>query len=810
MWWLLVLCFAALASGARAQDGDAGVPDASEAPDEPPRPRVTPPRLIESPEVTLPEGAEPLPPDASVGLLITIAADGTVQEARVVEALREDVDALVLDAAQRMRFEPATRDGAPIPARVTFRYRITPPAPPEPTEAEQEPGEQEPEETPEPPEIEPTEVEVDPDITPLGVTAEIDRPEPGAAARITLQAEELTTVPGTFGEPLRVVATLPGVSRSPFGLGFFLVRGANFQNTGFMVDGFPVPLLYHLGAGPAVISSRLVERLHFYPGGYPAMYGRFSAGVVALETAPPPTDSIRGELEVDLFRASALAVIPFDNGRGSVAASFRRSYYELLLPLVAPGVNLSYTDYQIRGDYRVDNRMSLSLFFFGSDDSFDQSGALGGGVASEGVQTGLGYDFQRLIARINLRLPGNAKVSIAGMVGRDGNTIRSSQPGTDDLTIAIQNSIAAFRLDGEIPWTPELQTNFGFDINASLFDVNATAFVPPGLGEYPRPRFTPQAAQVNPSAVRALGAFYLDQVIRLGTLQISAAGRFDYMRYGDVSDVFPDPRLVLRWQVVPELLLKGATGLFSQPPVAFQIVRTGGNPALRPERAWQSSVGAELMLPERVEVQTTFHYTQFFDLVEQVSRVGAGDSGLQRSFFANEGEGRAYGLELLVRRRIEQGLYGWLSYTLSRSERLNGQVWEPFAFDQTHILNLAASYAVDGWRFGVAFQLASGRPIDTLVPVATAVPATYDADGDRYVATFADRGERLPVFHRLDIRIDRDFTIGPIKGSVYLDIQNIYNSPNTEGTLYSFQYAQNQSLPGLPILPTIGVRGRID
>src|SRR5690606_15652675 len=158
---------------------------------------------------------------------------------------------------------------------------------------------------------------------------------------------------------------------------------------------------------------------------------------------------------------------------------------------------------------------------------------------------------------------------------------------------------------------------------------------------------------------------------------------------------------------------------------------------------------------------------------------------------ANEGEGRAYGLELLVRRRIEQGLYGWLSYTLSRSERLNGQVWEPFAFDQTHILNLAASYAVDGWRFGVAFQLASGRPTDTLAPIAGAIPATYDADGARYVATFADRGDRLPVFHRLDIRVDRDFTIGPIKGSVYLDIQNIYNSPNTEGTLYSFQYLEN-------------------
>lgn len=799
---LAVFAASALSPSAHAQD-DAGAPEATEA--EAP-PRVTPPRLIESPEVTLPEGAEPLPPDAAVGLLITIATDGTVQEARVLEPLRDDVDALVLEATERMRFEPATRDGEPIPARVTFRFRIT--APPEEAPAAEEPVDAEPEGEEAPEEavaaLEPEDLELDSDLTPLGVTAEIERPEPGAASRITLQAEELTTVPGTFGDPLRVVATLPGVSRTPFGLGFFLVRGASFQNTGFLVDGFPVPLLYHLGAGPAVISSRLVERLSFYPGGYPAMYGRFSAGVVALETAPPPVDSIRGELEIDLFRASVLGVVPFDEGRGTIAAAFRRSYYELLLPLVMDGLNLNYTDYQVRGDYRVDQHMSLSLFFFGSDDNLDQSGAFGGGVASEGTQAGLGYDFQRLIAKINLRLPGNVRLSLAGMLGRDGNSITSSQPGADDLTIALQNSYAAFRLDGEIPWIPELQTNFGVDINSTVFDVSATAFVPPGLGEYPRPLFTPQAATVDRTNVSAAAAFYIDQVIRLDTVQISAAGRFDYMRYGDVSDVFPDPRLVVRWQVVPELLLKAATGLFSQPPVAFQLTRSGGNPALLPERAWQTSAGAELMLPERIEVQTTFYYSQFYDLVETVGGVRTGDGAPQRNFFENEGEGRAYGLELLVRRRIEEGLYGWLSYTLSRSERLDDDgVWEPFAFDQTHILNAAASYAIDGWRFGVSFQLASGRPTTTLVGTR------YDADTDSFVASFRDIGERLPVFHRLDIRVDRDFTIGPITGSVYLDIINVYNSPNTEGTLYSFDYAERQSLPGLPILPTLGVRGVI-
>src|SRR5262249_36444611 len=163
---------------------------------------------------------------------------------------------LVLEAAQQMRFEPATRDGTPIPARVRFRYRITPPAPTptEQTPTEQTPTEQTPtEQTPNVPSqgtVEAGSMQTE-GAHELGVTAVAERREAGAPERVTLRAEELTTVPGTFGEPLRVVATLPGVARSPFGLGFFLVRGANFQNTGFMVDGFPVPILYHLGFGPA-------------------------------------------------------------------------------------------------------------------------------------------------------------------------------------------------------------------------------------------------------------------------------------------------------------------------------------------------------------------------------------------------------------------------------------------------------------------------------------------------------------------------------------------------------------------------------
>ena len=831
--WLLlatvIACVAIPRGAASAQADDGAAPDADspeadaeepgtrgsdadeeDAQDAPAAPSLTPPRLLDAPPVSLPEDAEPLPDNSSVELTVLIAVDGSVSEVSIATPLRDDVDALVLEAAQGMTFEPARRDGVAIPARVRFRYRITPPPEPEPP-AEEDVGEEDGSEEDDS-EDAPAEEPAEPDLTAfetddadeLGVTAEVIRPEPGAATRITLEAEELTTVPGTFGEPLRVVATLPGVVRSPFGLGFFLVRGANFQNTGFFVDGFQVPLLYHLAAGPAVISSRFVSRLNFYPGGYPAAYGRLSAGIVSLETSAPRSDSIRGEVAVDLFRAEALLTVPFDEGRGTVAGAFRRSYYELILPLVLDGLHVEYTDYQLRGDYRVDDHLSLSLFFFGSDDAIDQTGTFGGGTASEGTRNAFSQDFQRLIARIDMRLPERVHLRVSGMMGRDGTTFTNASPGTDGLRFALENIYLALRVDTQIPWNDELQTNFGLDINTIVFNVNASAFVPTGLGEYPRPAFTPQAADVNQVSIRATSALYLEQIFRAGPVELSVAGRFDYMRYGDVSEVFPDPRGVARWQVVPELLLKLATGLFTQPPNAFQTGRIAGTRDLPPQRSWQSSFGAELTLPEHVEVQSTVYYSQMFDITRQTNRVVTTDDGPQRQFFVADQQGRAYGLEVLIRRRIEQGFYGWLSYTLSRSERLRGDgTWQAFQFDQTHTLNLAASYAFDGWRFGVAFQLSTGRPTNTLVST------TYDADQDAIDPRFLPRGERLAPFHRLDVRIDRDFDLGPVRGSIYLDIQNIYNAPNNEGILFSYDYSQTAPVPGLPILPTIGIRASL-
>jgi hypothetical protein len=802
---------------------------AQEAPAQTPQPVLSPPRLLEAPDITLPEGAEPLAADANVDLLLLIGPAGSVLDASLASPVRDDVDALVLSAVPNMRFAPARRGDEPISARVRFRFVVRASLPVSlPVSDTVTDGIT----------VSDTVSNVSSsagstaslpvsdtvtdgitvsDTAVAGVIPEDDGPrveeifgararviarEPGAASRVTLTGAELTTVPGTFGEPLRVVATLPGVARSPFGLGFFVVRGAAFENTGFYVDGFPVPLLYHLGAGPAVISSRLVEQLDFYPGGYPSTYGRFNAGIISLRTAPPPTDRPRFEAEIDIFRASVMGVLPFDGGKGSIAAAFRRSYYELVLPLVVDGFDLSFTDYQLRVDYRVSPNVRTSMFFFGSQDRLDVSQAVGGADTSGTANTSLMYRFHRFIGKVELKLGSNLRATFATSVGYDETRTGQRSPGQNDFFLNAGATLVGER--AELVWTTRARhrTTLGVDALTWLIDVSAQVPQPPGFGEYPRPGFSPSVVPLNASVPIYGIAPYFEERLVFGPVEVVGAVRLDYYRYAEVTTMRTDPRAVVRYKATDALTLKVASGLFSQQPQPFQMIPGLGDGELRPSRSWQTSAGLELELPYNLYVESQGFYTQMWDLVRSGNGLVQSEGGeARRQFFFDDGEGRAYGFELLVRRKVAEGFYGWLSYTLSRSERFAaGGESIPFAFDQTHVLNLAASYKWWRFRFGARFQLATGRPTQEVTG------AVYDADDDRYRAIRTGLTGRLPAFHQLDLRVDYEFPLGPFEASVYVEGINVYNAPNSEGYRYQYDFARQARLPGLPALGTLGVR----
>ena len=66
-----------------------------------------------------------------------------------------------------------------------------------------------------------------------------------------------------------------------------------------------------------------------------------------------------------------------------------------------------------------------------------------------------------------------------------------------------------------------------------------------------------------------------------------------------------------------------------------------------------------------------------------------------------------------IRREITSKLYGWLAYTLSKSQILQnpGDPWRAFAFDQPHILTVVLGYRpTPGWELATRFRLVSGNP----------------------------------------------------------------------------------------------------
>ncbi|MEC8024326.1 MAG: TonB family protein, partial [Myxococcota bacterium] len=329
-------------------------------------------------------------------------------------------------------------------------------------------------------------------LSPVGTRQYIsvvrDTAPPKAATQITLQEEELRKTPGTFGDPTRVVASLPGVARSPFGLGYFAVRGASFENTGFFIDGHPALFLYHLLGGPGILHPELVGSLDFYPGGYPVSFGRFATGAIVVNTQNPPSDRWHGQLEVDVLKSSALFSVPFDEGRGMVVMSLRRSYFELLLPLVQPNLELSYTDYQFRLTYDVTRRIRTKLVVFGSEDRVNNSLTTTNGGASNN-EFALG--FHRINASVDVDL--HQDITLKNSIAWEYDHTDNERTSEDEETIRGDVGGYLLSIRNIMDWRAAntIGIEVGFDTLIQRIDVDLQIPTGQPLGDPNPPTFDP-------------------------------------------------------------------------------------------------------------------------------------------------------------------------------------------------------------------------------------------------------------------------------------------------------------------------------
>ncbi|MEO6420009.1 MAG: hypothetical protein ABIP39_11405, partial [Polyangiaceae bacterium] len=243
----------------------------------------------------------------------------------------------------------------------------------------------------------------------------------------------------------------------------------------------------------------------------------------------------------------------------------------------------------------------------------------------------------------------------------------------------------------------------------------------------------------------------------------------------------------------PKTTLKGGVGVYYQPPQPLETDPVFGQSGLLSNRSVAYDVGFEQDFTRQINLSTDVFYKDLDRLVTQ----GA----------YNSGSGFAYGAEWLLKYNPggpNNRFFGWVAYTLSRSERrqLAGDPLTLFRYDQTHILTVIGSYKLGrGWQVGARFRLVSGN-----LYTPTAYGAFDATAGSALSVGTPQYSARLPLFEQLDLRVDKTWTFAAWKLTSYLDVQNVYNRANVEGVSYNYNSTKSTSVTGLPFLPSLGLR----
>ncbi len=635
-------------------------------------------------------------------------------------------------------------------------------------------------------------------------------------AQVTLSQEEIRLIPGTAGDAFRVVQNLPGVARAPFGIGLVVVRGGKPWDTKTYVDESPVPQLFHFGGLFSTYNANLLENITFQAGTFNADYGRAIAGLITAEGRTPSKKGFHGYVDVNVVDASALIEGPL-NQDWSFALSARRSYIDAVLPAVLgliPGAEdaVSFTlaprywDYQARVEYRpAHHKLRFFVSVFGSSDalagvlpnpSIDPEGRGGFGTSILYNRLLVGVDA-KLSERVSLRSRTSVGFDEAGFSLGDDIFAKGTQ-----VPIRSRNT---FTID-----VPELKAELITGVDLGVMPYRVEIQSPPlfKLNQVPDPFASKQLVSSREDYVQAEPGVFAQVLWKpVDGLRVVAGVRGDYN--SQMNKAWVDPRLSALWQLHEKVTLKGGVGIYHQTPDyrLGQLSRAFGNPDLLPEGSRQAMLGTEVRFTDAISLDLQFYYKDLF----QQARATLGDTsgGLDLDAvdlrYTSIGRGRAYGAELLLRHALTKNFFGWIAYSLSRTERdfRGGTVYGLSSLDQPHNLVVVASYKLPlDFIVGVKLRYTSG-PLNRPV-----VGAIYDANAN-YFFPLQDTqwSRRLPDFFQLDVRVDKRFVFRDWMFAVYLDVQNATYARNVEAVLNSYDYSQQAFLTGLPILPVLGLRG---
>jgi TonB dependent receptor/CarboxypepD_reg-like domain/TonB-dependent Receptor Plug Domain len=638
-----------------------------------------------------------------------------------------------------------------------------------------------------------------------------------------IKASELKKIPALLGEVdvIRAVQLMPGVQTAGEGTGGFYVRGGGVDQNLILLDEATVYNASHLLGFFSVFNADAIKDVQLIKGGIGAEYGGRLSSVLDIRMKDGNAKRLAGEggigsissrltLEGNLGKRG-----PVDSAGnrapapGSWMVAGRRTYADVFFKLAKDknvrDNTLYFYDLNMKANYKLTDRDQLFVSgYFGRDVSgnsgfgFDWGNATGTVRWNHLISDRLFSNTTAIFSDFNYSLGSREKASEFTWKShiRDyslkqdftyylnpSNTLRFGAIGTlhrflpGNITPGPESYLNEIKLKGsnasegavyianEQKFTPRLTVNYGLRLSGFANTGAAKVY-----------KYASDAANTPSDTV----VYKSGEIIKT---------------YGGI-----EPRLAATYALNETASLKASYNrtrqylhLLSNTTASLPFdVWTPATASIPPQTANQVSIGYFRNFKDNTYEASVETYYKTMDgqidykdnaqvlLNDRVERV------------ILTGTGRSYGAEFLIRKQ-RGPLTGWVSYTLSKTERkvggINGGAWYPVRYDRRHNLAVVASYQVSTrLNLGANWTYVTGGAVT--MPVGR-----FEFEGVAFPYYSSRNGYRLPAYHRLDLAATLEDRVKPgrkFQGSWTLSLYNAYNRHNT----FSIFFREKENAPG--------------
>jgi len=636
-----------------------------------------------------------------------------------------------------------------------------------------------------------------------------------------MTTEEIKRNPGGNFDISKVIQSLPGVGGGVGGGGFrndIIIRGGAPSENVYYLDGIEIPVINHFGTqgsggGPqGILNANFIEEVKVNTSAFDARYDNTLSSVLQFKQKSGNNYKTQGNV---ILSATELAVTldgPLSK-KTTYLASIRRSYLQLLFQAIDLPIRPNYWDYQFKSTTRINDKTTLSFLGIGAIDEFKFAAPKE--VSAEKLYV---INSNPLINQWNYTVGGSLrKLTSNGYwnLALSRNTLNNNAEKFEDndnpseatrtLLTDSRETENKLRFDASTTnngWKISYGSSLQYvDFNNSFFNVYRKA-LKDNNGNIIQPATTISTNQ-NVDFIKYGAFLQVSKKVFNERMALSAGTRIDGNSL-DNSNQNPfkqfSPRFSLSYVLTSKTNLNASIGKYFKLPaytqLAFQNNSLPAFPATNPGQYIQSThyvAGIEHLPSNTLRFTIEGFYKKYSNYpVSLIDGVSLANKGTDFGSIGNEpisqlGQGKAYGIEFFMQKKLTKRFFGILAYTFYHSKFTNvSGKYIPASWDNRHLMSITWGYKFKrNWELGLKFRYQGAAPYTPFDLNASKLNyltlGTGIFDNSRYNSL------RLKPFNASDVRIDKKWNFSKFTLDLYLDVTNWYIAITPGVSQYTFK-----------------------